>query len=191
MAVSGSCIAVISLESSFIGNKPKELWLYQDGMILKYKKEDKEFMFADVWALKTGDMFVPNLSSYSFEMFDGQNQKLAAFKISYQNRQDALRVLEYHKMYRLGEHFPMDLMESEYVLDDHFTWEKGVLVYRSSKTTDRFQLNEIEDFVEKNGTYFFTLAGRKDKLVVFVLYAPNCLLTIAVCKAIAAAARNL
>jgi len=191
MATSGTCLAVIGLESSFLGNRPKELWLYQDRMILKYKKEEKEFLFADVWSLKTGDMFVPNPSAYSFEMFDKQNQKLAAFKISYQNRQEALKVLECHKIYRLGEHFPMDLMESEYILDDHFTWEKGTLVYRTGKTVGSFQLSEIEGFIEKNGTFFFTLAGRKNKLVVGILYAPNCLMTIDICKAIAAAAGKL
>ena len=174
-----------------MGNQPKELWLYQDRMVLKYKKEGREFLFADVYALKTGDMFVPNPSSYAFEIFDKQNQKMAAFKISYQNRQDALQVLEYHKAYHLGEHFSIDLMASDYILDDHFTWEKGSLVYRGAKTTGSYQLTEIDDFIEKNGTYFFTLKGRKDKLAVGILYAPNCLMTIDICKAIAAAAKKL
>ena len=44
---------------------------------------------------------------------------------------------------------------------------------------------EIDKFIVKNGMYFFTLIDSKETLVLHLHEAPNCLMSIEVCKAIA------
>jgi hypothetical protein len=175
----------IELTRSLFGNKPIELELYAEGLMIRYKKEERQYLFSQIKRIHSDDYFVPLPSSYAFEVITAEGEKIT-FSIPYVRFEDARALLMVHANYLLPEGFQDNIMQFAYVLDDYLTWEKGTLVYRGRKGTVEYPASAIEDFVEKNGLYYFTMKDSKDTRVMNVLHAPqNCLASIWIGQAIA------
>ena len=168
-----------------IGKKPKAFEVYENGIILKFKNESKEYLFEQISRIKQFNYFTPNPVAYDFEIFSADGEKIVAFSIPYSQRDDATVLLVAHMRVQLKSNFPQQLKSSDFILDNHLSWQKGKLVHKGKKGIEEYFPEQIDEFIVKKGCYIFTLKSGNETLAVFLDDAPNCLTTLEVCRAIA------
>ena len=181
----GKIVKSVTLQGGLLGKKPKNLVLYEKGIVLHFKKNSCDYLFTEVAAIKTLDIFAPNPTSYSFDLFDVNNEKITSLDISYVQQTDAMLLLELHKRAVLGANFPADLRKRALPIDDTLSWDGTKLVRSGRKGIEEFSVEQIDAFVNRNGSFFFTFKESKETLLVGVLFSPNCLMAIEICRAIA------
>ena len=181
----GISVGFVKLKSGLFGKKPIALEIYKNGIILKYKSEDKEYLFEQISAIKTFNYLAPNPINYDFDIFNSSGEKLASVAVPYEQGEIGTALLKAHRDFHLGDDFSKQLADCDFKLDDYLFWQKGKLFYKSKKGVTEYLPHQIDDFVCKNGCYFFTLKSSKETIGTLLQDAPNCLTTIAVCKAIA------
>ena len=182
----GTFIKSIPQKPGLFGKKPAALEIYANGIILKFKTEDKTYPFADIARIISFDYAAPNSITYNFDLFHQNGEKIAAISIPYEQQEDGTLLLNAHMHAQLTLDFPNNLMDSEFVLDNHLTWKKGKLIHTWRKGIDEYTPQQIDEFKVNKGAYYFTLKDSKNTLGLFLHDAPNCLTTIEVCHAIAA-----
>ena len=180
----GACKWQIKLKSGFLLKKPTGIDIYEQGIKIMFKDEEQIYFYEQLTAIRTSDYFVPNPINYHFDLFQG-DKKIVSIAIPYVNREDGTQLLLAHKNAMLGSDFPENLSHKTYVLDHHLTWEEDKLVYSGRKGRIEYPASQIDNFMIKNGAHYFTLKNSKETLMVMLDYAPNCLMVIAICEAIA------
>ena len=180
----GSLIASIALKSGLFGKKPTALDVYTNGIILKFKNEDMEYLFEHISSIKTFNYFAPNPAEYNFDVFNNSGEKISALSIPYAHRAIGTALLEAHMRFQLKNDFPQNLANSEFILDNHLSWQRGRLIHSGRKGTREYLPQQIDRFIVKDGMHFFTLKDNNDTLALLLHDSPNCLTTIEVCRAI-------
>jgi hypothetical protein len=181
----GTLIGSAALKSGLFGKKPAALEIYTEGIVLKYKNEDLALPFAEISAIKSLNYFTPTPISYDFQIFNLDNAKVLDVSVPYTQLSGATALLEAHMSFRLTEAFPQNLMHTDFILDDFVTWKNGKLYYKWKKGVKEFTPSQIDKFIEHKGTHAFTMKNSDETVGVSLTFAPNCLMTLAICRAIA------
>ena len=174
----------MELDSGLFGKKPKAVEIYNNGIKILFKNREEIYYYNEITAIKSMSHFYPNTINYHYDIYQG-NKQVAALSIPYVNRDAGTQLLLAHKNALLGKDFPDKLSETTYILDDSLDWEKNKLVYARGKAVGEYSVEEIDDFKEEGGCFFFTLKNSKDTIALYLHDAPNCLMSIDICKAIA------
>ena len=182
----GSLLESVQLKSGLFVKKPTALEIYTNGIVLRFKNnEDKEFLFNQISGIKTFDYFAPNSVEYHFDIFNNDGAKISSISIPYIHSNIGTALLEAHMNFQLGENFPQQLADSDFILDNQLSWQKGKLIHNGRKGIAEYSPQQIDNFIIEKGCHYFTLKSSKDTLMLMLHDSPNCLTAIAVGKAIA------
>lgn len=182
----GDLIDSISLKSGLFGKKPTGIEIHENGIVIKYKTEDKKYLFEKISAMKSSDYFYPNPAMYNMDILGSNGEKIVSLAFPYMQRDDMTKLLVAHREALKGSDFPNRLMETSYVLCGGVTWEKGKLYQKRKEGIAEYTPEQIEDFILKDGMYFFTLKNSKKDIITILMHdSPNCLFAIDACYAIA------
>jgi len=187
----GEYIWFVALNSGLFGRKPHTLEVHENGIVLKYKSEDKAYLFEQMSGIKSFDYYTDNPITYSFDIFNRDGKKIVTISVPFGRREDGTTLLTAHMNFLLKGGLLQNLESSDFELDDRLFWQRGKLLHKGKKGLETYTLSQIDEFVYKGGCYFFTLKDSKTTLSIFLQNTPNCLASIEVCKAIAAKASAL
>jgi len=185
MSELGSLINSISLKAGLFGKKPNGVDVYEKGLVLKYKNEERVLPFSEISAIKSLNYGAPQPPQYDLDIYDKDDKKIISLAIPYAQLSDATLIFKTHEKYVLPTSARELIKTTDFELDPYLSWKNGSLFYKTRKGIQEYSPRDIDQFCIKNGSHYFTLKDSKDTVMLFVSDSFNVLAAIEICRAIA------